>query len=158
MKKSFLLMLSCLFVLGVFAQTQEESSFDVVKSGCYTFEASSLTSQGGFHKTLTSEYSMTVNGDDAKAHLPYVGEAYSAPMSGNGGIEFDGAMQDYATKITSKKKEKNDQIIVTFQVKGEDDTYKCTLSVSKSGSATLSVNSTNRNSISYSGMVVSAAE
>jgi hypothetical protein len=82
-----------------------------------------------------------------KGSMPFFGRAYSGAYGGDGGIEFDAAPEEFS--IESKK----DNHIVSVVVKGKNDTYRLILTVTTSGSASLSINSNNRSSISYQGSI-----
>ena len=44
-------------------------------------------------------------------------------------------------------------VMIKFKVKGEGDTYNCTLSLSSADNASLSILSNNKQSISYTGYI-----
>jgi hypothetical protein len=83
--------------------------------------------------------------DSIDSDMPFFGRAYNVEYGGGSGLKFAGKAEDYTMKMTKK----NCEIKVT--VKGERDVFNIFLSVSFSGSASLSINSNNRSSISYSG-------
>lgn len=121
---------------------------ELVSSGKYMFEADRMLPQSGASKMLTTTYTLKVTDTTAKAHLPYYGVAYSnVRYGGNGGISFDGKMQEYSREV----KEDKERISVKFRIHGDNILYICSLSVSKSGSATLHIIPDNRQSISYWG-------
>jgi hypothetical protein len=64
-------------------------------------------------------------------------------------MKFDGPMETYDVSANDKKR----RITIKFKVKGSDDTYTCTLTVSGINNASLSVISNKRQSISYTGSV-----
>ena len=83
-------------------------------------------------------------------YMPFFGEATAmAAYGGDGGIKF----REKPTEYTVEKKKKN--FLVEAQVKGETDVYRLSLTVSFEGSASLSVISNNRSTISYQGEVMS---
>jgi len=86
--------------------------------------------------------------DSIESYMPFFGKAYSSiGYGGDGGLKFSGKPEDY----TVTKGAKNYQVNAT--VKGANDYYKISLSVSFEGSATLSIISNNRSSISYNGEI-----
>jgi len=86
--------------------------------------------------------------DSIESYMPFFGKAYSSVgYGGDGGLKFGGKPEDY----TVTKGAKNYQI--NASVKGKNDNYKLSLSVSFEGSATLSIISNNRSSISYNGEI-----
>jgi len=121
---------------------------ELLSSGKYMFEADRMLPQSGASKMLTTTYTLKVTDTTAKAHLPYYGVAYSnVRYGGNGGISFDGRMLEYSREV----KEDKERILVKFRIHGDNILYICSLSVSKSGSATLHIIPDNRQSISYWG-------
>lgn len=134
---------------------EEVDMFSVINAGSYIFEAESLTSASGFHKNLMSEYTLIIENDSAIAYLPFFGRSFSGAYGGNGAIEFSNIMDDYSVVLKEKKKEKNNLKQVSFSVKEENELFSCNLSISKSGMATLNISSNNRQSVTFSGEVVS---
>ena len=91
---------------------------------------------------------MKFHPDSIESYMPFFGKAYgSIGYGGDAGLKFGGKPDDY----TVTKGAKNYQIDAS--VKGANDNYKISLSVSFEGSATLSVNSNNRSPISYFGQI-----
>jgi len=91
--------------------------------------------------------------DRIESYMPFFGKAYAGIGYGSdGGLKFDGKPDNY----TITKESKNYQ--VNASVKGTNDTYKISLSVSFNGSASLSINSNNRSSISYNGEISAPAK
>ena len=87
--------------------------------------------------------------------MPYFGRAYSGGYSSSdGGIIFDGPMETYDVSTNDKKR----RVTIKFKVKGTDDTYTCTLTVSGINNASLSVISNKRQSISYTGYLSESSE
>jgi hypothetical protein len=89
-----------------------------------------------------------------ESDMPYFGRANSNvayASSSGGGLKFTGKPEEY----TFDKKEKNYQISAT--VKETGDTYRITLIVQFSGSATLTIISNNRSPISYNGYISAPA-
>ncbi len=88
------------------------------------------------------------NPDMVESEMPYFGRAYnSVGYGGDAGLKFKGKPEIFEMK----KGKKNYDIEVI--VKGENDKYTIYISVGLEGNATLSVNSNNRSSISYSGEI-----
>ena len=69
-----------------------------------------------------------------------------------GGIKFDGEMMNKEIKVKKKK------VILSFKMKAPGDQYSCFLTITPSGSATLSISSNNKSSISYNGAVTAIEE
>ncbi|MFV8393598.1 DUF4251 domain-containing protein [Flavobacterium sp. LB2P6] len=81
-----------------------------------------------------------------KSEMPFFGRAFNGVGYGSdAGLHFEGTPQEF----TIEKDKKSYQIKVI--VRGEKDTYTLLLSVFFKGSATLSISSNNRSTISYNG-------
>jgi hypothetical protein len=80
--------------------------------------------------------------------MPFFGRAYAgAGYGGDGGLKF----KEKPGTFTIEKNKK--EYTVTAVVKGDNDTYKISLSVGFEGNARLTINSNNRSSISYNGNI-----
>ena len=86
--------------------------------------------------------------DKIKSEMPFFGRAYSGvAYSRDGGLHFEGSPKEFTVE-----KEKKAYQIKTV-VKGDNDIYTLFLSVSFGGSATLTISSNNRSTISYYGEI-----
>ena len=84
--------------------------------------------------------------DNIKSEMPFFGRAFSGVGYNNDvGLHFAGTPQEF----TVEKSKKSYQIKAV--VKGDKDTYRLLLSVFFTGTATLSISSNNRSTISYNG-------
>ena len=123
---------------------------ELLSSKNFVFEADRMLPQSGGSKFLTTQYTMELKDTTAKAHLPYYGVAYSnVNYGGDLSVSFDGPVQNYSQEV----KEGRERVVIDFEIEGENAQYQCSLSVSKSGSASLHVIPNNRQSISYWGDV-----
>ncbi|MDR0823929.1 MAG: DUF4251 domain-containing protein [Prevotella sp.] len=132
--------------------TKEETSAlmnEKIESSDYTFVAQTAIPMGGKSVNLNYLYSLKVSKDTVSAYLPYYGRAYTAPMpSEDGGIKFTSANFDYT--VSEKKKGMRD---VTIKTKDTQRRYDLILSIGDSGYATLSVNESNRQPITFYGKI-----
>lgn len=97
---------------------------------------------------LVSGYELKVIGDSVSVYLPYYGRAYQPNYSSDeGGIKLETMPTEYSTE------EDDDGCKISFKAESDADTYTFTLSVSKSGYASLHVLSNNRQSISFNGIL-----
>jgi hypothetical protein len=114
----------------------------------YTFIADYVLPQRGGGRQLTSEYDLRVTKDSVIAYLPYFGRAYfDVPYNAtDGGIKFTSTKFDY--KITQKKKGGWE---ITIDPKDVKNTNKLILHISPDGYGSLSVNSANRDFITFNG-------
>lgn len=144
-----------LFVISVQAQEANEIKRDeptvqqLLESKEFIFRAQSVNPMRGGYRQLTSEFDLRLLGDSLVSYLPYFGRAYSAPIDPRqNGLQFTST--DFEYKLTPKKKGWD------VQVKPADVTniQQLTLNVTTTGRATLQVISTNREAISFNGVIV----
>lgn len=123
----------------------------VIDSSVYEFTARRAYTQGGRSIDLTTHTTfLRIINDSASARLPYFGKAYNIGYStGEGGINFQGIMDNYNVKENTKKL----SLTIAFKVSTSNDNFDCTLEIISASSATLTVLSQNRAYISYSGYV-----
>lgn len=83
-----------------------------------------------------------------ESYMPFYGKAYSGVgYGGDQGLKFEGAPEEY----TITKEKKNYRVVA--KVKGNNDTFKLSLTVGFEGNASLTITSNNRSSISYNGEI-----
>ena len=89
-----------------------------------------------------------------KSEMPFFGRGYSGLAYGSSdtGLKFEGEPE----KFTVQKNKK--EYLIKVSVKGKQDFFDLTLSVSFEGNATLGINSNNRGSISYFGEIMPIKE
>jgi hypothetical protein len=114
----------------------------------YTFIANYVLPQRGGARALTDPYDLRVTKDSVIAFLPFFGRAYfDVPYGGaDGGIKFTSTKFDY--KVTEKKKGGWEITIKPTDVK---NTMSLMLYISSDGYGSLSVNSSNRDYITFDG-------
>lgn len=150
-----LLLLFLMLSVSIQAQTRQEKRISEVKrlieSKDYVFLAESATPLSGSVIRLTSIYFLKINKDSLDSHLPYFGVAFRAPMgTTESPLSFISTDFEYSMKASKKG---NFQIKIKINKPKDPDLMM--LSVSSSGYATLTVNSMNRQSISFYGELVS---
>ena len=160
MKTLFLFIMVSAGITSAKAQgsTKQTAKADAVKTMInavnYVFKADFANPLRGGNKQLTTEYDLTVTKDTIVAFLPYYGRAYVGSLDPNeGGIKFTSTSFDY--KVTEGKKGNWD---ITIKPKDTNANKMSSvqllrLSISSGGYATLSVTSTNRDPISFSGEI-----
>ena len=124
---------------------------EMINSQQYRFLAKNMVPQTGRSRVLTDNYTLNVTKEEINADLPYIGQAYSAPMNpGEGGVKF--VSKDFGYDMKPRQKGGWDIII-----KPKESQYvrECDLTVFENGNANLVVLSNNRQSISYSGVLIS---
>ncbi len=131
-------------------QKQKEQTEKLVNSKQFQFVARQALPMGGKSVDLTTNPNFTkFYPDSIQADMPFFGRAYSVPYGGSGGIKFDGKPK----KITITPQKKGKGYLIKATVNDTSDSYSLTLSVSNDGYGTLTINSNNRNSISYYGKI-----
>ncbi|HEY4337974.1 MAG TPA: DUF4251 domain-containing protein [Puia sp.] len=146
--KSFALLLS--LALGIAAHAQSKSVKELVESKTYVFKAQSALPLSGPTRNLTSDYDLRISPASVASYLPYYGRAYVAPMDATkSALEFVSKDFEYTSKPGKK-----DGWIVTIKPKDYKEVQQMTLSISSEGYASLQVTSTNRQAISFNGVVV----
>jgi hypothetical protein len=161
-KVSILVMLFTLIVINSYSQEKskqelkEERKIErqkqteaLINTGEFVFIAETAFPIGQRSVDLTTRtYYVKFHPDRIESELPFYGRAYSgAGYGGDTGLKFEGTPEE--NTVTKTKKEYQIDAIVN----GDNDTYRISLSVGFEGSATLSVISNNRSSISYSGEI-----
>ncbi len=150
--------------LNTYAQIDKAITSKMIATKQFTFMATSATPmnsqdiskimgkmQGGAQSSLINlsgdGYELKVTADSIVAYLPYYGRSYSAPISpSDGGIKFTSKKFDYKS---SKGKKGNWDI--DLNIKDATESYRLNLTISENGYGSLSVNSNNKQSISYQG-------
>jgi hypothetical protein len=119
-----------------------------IESRVFVFKANYALPLGGSTVNLTSDYDLKIKNDSVFSFLPYFGVAHTAEYgSRTSPMDFDLPLLNYSLEKNKKG------FSITFDVKNQIDFLKFSLQVSESGFASLSVTSTNRQSISYTGTV-----
>jgi len=115
----------------------------------FVFVPGTALPQGG--KTMNiaaSSYSVIFKPEHIKSYMPFYGRAYSGVGYGSDeGMMFEGKPEEFTVSLGKKN------YLVKAVVKGKSDTYILSLTVSFTGSASLTVTSNNRSSISYNGEI-----
>ena len=152
----FVLITGCL-AINTFAQNKQAKTNAktaeiraLIENQNFNFTAQYANPQGGGHKYLTSDYSLTIKKDSLIAYLPYFGRGYfDIPYNPtDDGIKFTSTKFSY--KVTEKRKGGWDVIIVPSDVKYYS---RINIYVSQSGSANADFTITNRSFISFDGYV-----
>lgn len=135
---------------SLFSQQKKDETTQVVKElidgGSYTVDVIRALPMGGRSVNLTSSYSLEIKGDSVYSHLPYFGRAYSAPYGGGDGLHFEKPITDYTVSYDKKNK-----ATIIFNSRSDDDNYRFNVQVFSNGSATIFVQPTNKQSITFHG-------
>ena len=157
--KSIKLILSMCFICIISIQTisaqdskkdkKEEIAQQVRKaidSNHYKLEIDRMIPMSGPSKDLTSEYSIEIKNDSVFSRLPYFGRAYNIPYGGGNGLIFNAPLNEYIAQYHKKGK-----VEIKFVTRSEEDKFTFHITIFPNASASVNVNSTNRQPISYYG-------
>jgi hypothetical protein len=97
---------------------------------------------------LNHPYYVSVIKGRVESFLPYIGRAYNVPYGGGEGLNFTAPISDY--KMTQDRKAR---WIVTFDARTSEDRYRFRVEIYPAGEAYLSVQATQKQSISFSGHI-----
>lgn len=114
----------------------------------FVFEAQKTTPTGGRIINLDyNTYFLNFNTEKTTCDLPFFGRGYNVGYGTDGGIKFEGVPDNL--KIEKNKK----NYVVKATVKGKNDVFDLVFTIFFNGNCSLSVNSNNRSSIFYDGIV-----
>lgn len=88
-----------------------------------------------------------IDNTNTMVYLPYFGVTQNVSYGGNAGIEFECEITNYEVSKVDKKK----KIIIKGNASKGSEKFGLTLTVCHSGNASLYVNSSSRNGITYDG-------
>lgn len=127
---------------------------EVIEAKAWQFDANQVLPAKGRSQSLTTSYSVTVKDDKVDSYLPYFGRAYNPSYgSTSSPMIFEGPIENYTVEDAKKG-----GYTIKFSTRNENDRLDYTFNIASNGSATLSVNSTNRQHISYYGDIVPVKE
>ncbi len=128
-----------------------QEALALVDQGNFEFIARKANPTGGRQIDLTTNPNfLRFSDEQVIADMPYFGRSFSGGYgSGDGGVNFDTAPEDYELTRDEKKR----KIIIKFDAKGEDDRYACILTIFSLESASLNVLSNKKQSINYTGFI-----
>lgn len=132
-------------------QEQELALKSALESQAYNFIALTVIPLAGGERELITHYSVSVSKDSVVCDLPYIGQSYTAPTTNSyEGIKFSSTKFDY--KLSTRKKGGWD---ISIRPKDIHDNNHINISIYKNGTVYCYVTNTNRQSISFSGYIMS---
>ena len=144
----------CLFTPGMAQQQKKDKKAEIkniVEAQNYVFKAQTALPTGGSTRQLTSDYDFQVSKDTIVSDLPYFGRAYTAPLNpSEGPLQFTSTKFQYT--VSNNKK---GGWIVNIAPNDVNDPRELIITIFDNGSASVVVNSTNRQPISFNGYVTS---
>ena len=127
-----------------------ENMKKLVHSGLYEFSAIRAFPSGGSMVDLTTNPNrVVVNIYDVESDLPFYGTAYTADLSGEGGIRFKGKLSN----IVIEERDRKQLVYVSFDVSHSGGSYKFSFEVFSSGDTRLTVIPSRKSTISYQGRI-----
>ena len=121
-----------------------------VQSKDFTISVDFANPLRGNQISLTPEYNLRIKNDSVFAYLPYYGVAYTAPYgTSDGGIKFSEPAKEY--NIVPNKK--NNGWDIQFKINTNEYQYDFFASIFNNGSTSITVNSSQRDAISFSGEI-----
>ncbi|WP_109832228.1 DUF4251 domain-containing protein [Reichenbachiella versicolor] len=129
-----------------------EASVDMADKAEFEFIANFANPMSGNNIPLTGPtYDLIVKGDSVKVFLPYFGVSRIAPDYGSSdrGIKYEGLLRNYSVGNNPKRK----QVVITFQSDSKNqEVYRYTLFMGAGDDASLTISSTHRDPISFTGV------
>ncbi len=114
----------------------------------FVFNATDMMPRGGGNVNLGYDYDVQIKNDMMISYLPFIGISYN-PVYGSHNSGFD-----FTQPITSYEvKEKRKGYRVEVEVKNNSDNLKYTFHITDTGSSTLTVASSKRQSIAFYGTI-----
>lgn len=129
-------------------QKRKAEIVTLIDSVNFVFEATHALPMSGGTIFLNHDYDLKLTTDSVFSYLPFYGVAYYAEYGGrNGGFIFDKPIYNF------KKEKKKENYLLKFEVDRGNDNLSFILNVSELGFADLTITSTNRQSISFYGII-----
>lgn len=121
----------------------------LVQSKAFIFEANFVQPLGGKQTNIQGEgYEVKYSPEEIVSFLPYFGRAFNIGYGGDSGLNFTGKPEEYTIEKNKK------YVLIKTSTKGENDTFLYSLYAYFDGNASLTVNSNQRQTISYTGSIV----
>jgi hypothetical protein len=128
----------------------EEKVKHLMNSRNFVFEAKTALPTGGAAIDLTTNSnSVKFSPEKISSYMPFYGEAYSIDYGGDSGYKFEAKPETFTTE--KLKGDKGYRVIVKVPI--PKDKVEMNLNVGIDGSATLTITSYQRKSISYFGSI-----
>lgn len=131
-----------------------EQTKQLVDSKTWKVDVNQMLPSQGQSRTLTTSYHVVLQDGKVDSYLPYMGRAHTAEYGGTDSpMIFNADIDNYSIEDGKK-----DSYIIEFNAKNKNDLLNFTFNVSTNGSVSISVNSSNRQHISYNGNLVPIGE
>lgn len=122
----------------------------VIRNKQFIFKAQTIIPKNERTKTLTTDFGIEVKNDSVFSYMPYYGNTFSRDYSSfkDSPMGFMQPVDDYSTERTRSG------YIIRIKVKNGHDVIDLTFHISKTGNASVSASSINRQSITYTGIIL----
>lgn len=128
---------------------QKETVKELIESKSFVFDARTAFSATAGNMNISYPYNVKLNQDSIYSYLPYYGRAYNVEYGSNESpMVFD--LPIIEMEIIKHKKK---GYLIDVKVKKGMDNINFNFSITETGSTTLTVNSTNRQVITYFGEI-----
>lgn len=133
---------------------QIEKIREIVRSKNFVFKAETVNGVNSRTKNLTTDFGVEVRNDSVFSYMPYYGNTYSRDYTSHtdSPMGFIQPVDSYSMKRTNKG------YYIDINVTNNHDVINLKFHINKDGEATLSANSINRSSVSYTGFIIVPAE
>ncbi len=120
---------------------------EAVEKGRLRIDITSMSTMRYGTRTVTPDFFLELRGDTLQSYLPYMGQAYQAPMtSPSQGLNFEEPMLSY--KLLARKPHLSR---IEIKVRTQEDIFLYGIELYDTGQAYIQVRSQNRDPISFSG-------
>ncbi len=127
---------------------------EIIRSKNFVFKAETVNGVNTRTKTLTTDFGVEVRNDSVFSYMPYYGNNYSNDYASQNKspMGFIQPVDSYSMKRTNKG------YYIDIDVTNNHDVINLKFHINKDGEATLSANSINRSSVSYTGFIIIPVE
>lgn len=123
---------------------------EIVASKNFIFKAESVNPINTGTKKLTSDFGIEVRNDTVFSYMPYYGNSYSRDYT-----SFKNSPMGFIQPVESYKHVKRKSgYVIDIKVKNQHDVIELTFHISKTGIASVSASSINRQNITYMGEIL----
>jgi hypothetical protein len=131
------------------ARPEVEKIAEAIDSRNYMFVVQNITPSGTVQRPITTgDYNLQVHRDSISVFLPFFGRAFNPSVGMQGG-----PIQINTKEFQYSSDKKKDRWEILIQPPNTSDVRQLFLSVSENGYGTLQVVSTNRENISFTGII-----
>ncbi|MBS1745465.1 MAG: DUF4251 domain-containing protein [Bacteroidetes bacterium] len=137
------------FLFSNYVDASDTTITSLLQNKRFAFQPNNMIPATGRLRVLDYVYALQVKNDSLIVNLPYIGKAYTAPIDPND-VGYNFTSTDFSYSVSKGKKDSYIAVIKT-----NDRVYNptFTLIVFNNCRASLLVNSTEKQQISYNGMI-----